>query len=310
MIKNGNKNRNKTGRIKFPVLRFRYRILLYLLTLVFTVLSLFHVTTEYFSYVIGMLFYVLAGCSLFASSYYLVVNVKRSMNEKIKPTILSNAITARLATEYRFRTIVFTVPGTISNVLFAFFNGIIGITSHSAWFGSLAAYYILLSIMRVRTVNKERQMFQIEDIRRRNREEITVYQENSVLFILMAVVLAGMVILLELSLGGKNYPGITIYAVAFYTFYRIILSSVHMIKVRKKQSPLLMIIRKIGWVDACVSMLTLQTAMFASFQDGEEALIRIMNAITGGVVCMIVLSMGIQGLHSIKKLKEIQEEIL
>lgn len=86
------------------------------------------------------------------------------------------------------------------------------------------------------------------------------------------------------------------YAAAFYVFYRVILSIINMIKVNRWKSPLLMIIRKIGYIDACVSLLTLQTAMFASFADGQEELVRLMNGITGAVVSVMVLGMGIQGI--------------
>lgn len=96
--------------------------------------------------------------------------------------------------------------------------------------------------------------------------------------------------------GGKNYPGITIYAVATYTFYKIIVSTIQVIKVGKRKSPILSITRRIGYIDACVSILTLQTAMFASFANGEEEFIKLMNGITGVALCMIVLGLGIQGI--------------
>ena len=58
---------------------------------------------------------------------------------------------------------------------------------------------------------------------------------------------------------------------------------------------LLSITRRIGYIDACVSILTLQTAMFASFAEGEEAFVKLMNGITGTAVCLMVLGLGIQG---------------
>ena len=72
----------------------------------------------------------------------------------------------------------------------------------------------------------------------------------------------------------------------------------------KRKSPLLSITRRIGYIDACVSILTLQTAMFASFADGEEELIKLMNGITGTVVCVMVLGLGIQGIYSSRKEKQ------
>ena len=116
-----------------------------------------------------------------------------------------------------------------------------------------------------------------------------------------AVVLAGAAVLLVNSEGGKSYPGYAIYAVAAYTFYKIIMSTIQVLKVGKRKSPLLTITRRIGYIDACVSILTLQTAMFASFASGQEDFMLMMNAATGAVVCMMVLGLGIQGLCYYRK---------
>ena len=155
--------------------------------------------------------------------------------------------------------------------------------------------------MRAGIVRQEREISVIKEKREHMRRELSVYRRNSVLFLFMAVVLAGAVILLLNAQGGKDYPGLTIYAVATYTFYKIIMSTIQVIKVGKRKSPLLSITRRIGYIDACVSILTLQTAMFASFAEGEEGLIKLMNGITGTVVCLMVLSIGIQGLCFSKK---------
>jgi len=56
-------------------------------------------------------------------------------------------------------------------------------------------------------------------------------------------------------------------------------------------SLLLRMIRNIGYADALVSLVSLQTAMFVSFGDGTDT--RTMNLLTGGVVCLMILLMGI-----------------
>ena len=233
----------------------------------------------------------------------MVLDIKYGIKEIIKPGIEANPYASRVVSDYRLRTILFAVPGLASNVIFAVFNGITGVISHSAWFGSLSAYYILLSVMRIGAVKQERKFSKMKHDTEWMKKEIAIYRKNSVLFIMMAVVLGGMVILLESSLGGKTYPGFTIYAAATYAFYRIIMSTINMIKVRKRKSPLLTIIQRIGYIDACVSILTLQTAMFASFSENEEEFIKLMNGITGIVVCLMVLGLGIQGIYSSKKMK-------
>ncbi|MGN0364757.1 MAG: hypothetical protein ACI4E5_02305 [Suilimivivens sp.] len=286
-----------------PSLCLQYRFLLYFVTTVCIALALLDVTVHCFPYIVGITFYVLAAITLTASCYYIIIHIRQDIREIIKPAIAANPYTNKVATDYRWRTIWFAVPGMVSNLIFAAFNGVIGITSHSAWFGTLSAYYILLSIMRAGIVRQERKIAVIKEKREHMRRELSVYRRNSVLFIFLAVVLVGAVILLLNSQGGKNYPGFTIYAVATYTFYKIIMSTIQVIKVGKRKSPLLSITRRIGYIDACVSILTLQTAMFASFADGEEELIKLMNGITGAILCVMVLGLGIQGICSSKKEK-------
>lgn len=295
--------KKKSIRKYIPSLRLRYRILLYLLTIVCIVLSLVNVSANCFPYMAGIVFYTLAALTLTASCYYMIVHIRQDIRETIKPAIAANPYTNKVTTDYRMRTILFAVPGMVSNIIFAAFNGMVGITSHSAWFGTLSAYYILLSIMRAGIVRQERRIAAVKEKQEHMRRELLVYRRNSVLFIFMAIVLVGAVILLLNSQGGKHYPGFTIYAVAAYAFYKIIMSTIQVIRVGKRKSPLLSITRKIGYIDACVSILTLQTAMFASFADGEEEFAKLMNGITGAVLCVMVLGLGIHGICSYNKMK-------
>ena len=64
-------------------------------------------------------------------------------------------------------------------------------------------------------------------------------------------------------------------------------------------------IRNIGAADALVSMLTLQAAMFASFQDKNSLNTNQMNAITGLTVCILISILGISMIwYAWKKKKE------
>ena len=105
----------------------------------------------------------------------------------------------------------------------------------------------------------------------------------------MAVVLCGAVVLLIREEGGKHYAGFLIFAVAAYTFYKIILAVINLIKVRRMKSPLLLAIRNIGYADALVAVLSLQTAI----GEGEEQNTQWMNGMTGVAVCLMILAIGI-----------------
>lgn len=299
-MKNQKETKKEISRY-IPSLSLQYQFLLYFVTIICIVLALLQVALTCFPFLAGIVCYVLAAITLTISSYYIIIYIRQDIREVIKPAITANPYTNKVTTDYRWRTILFAASGMVSNIVFAIFNGIIGIISCSTWFGTLAAYYILLSIMRIGVVRQERKLANVKEKQERMRQELSVYRMNSILFIFMAGVLAGMVILLLNAQGGKDYSELMIYAVATYTFYKIITSTIEVIRVEKRKSPLLSIIKRIGYIDACVSILTLQTAMFTTFAEREDSLIKLMNGLTGTIVCIIVLGLGIQGLCLAKK---------
>ena len=294
-------NLKKVSIPRMPKLRMMQKILLYLGTALFAVLALADVVLGLFPYAVGIAVYVMAAITLFSSVYYLVGDFRHEYKDVVKPKVTSNPYVGKLTSDFRLRTFTFAVPSIIGNLVFAISNAVTGIYSHSAWFGSLAAYYILLSLMRISAVRQDKIISTLDDKAESMKREIAVYKKDSILFIFLAIVLAGMVVLLEFSQGGKEYPGLMIYVAALYVCIKAVTSSVNIAKGEKQGSPLLAIVRRIGYVDAYVSILTLQTAMFAAFAQGEETLIKVMNALTGGFVCILVLGMGINGMISKKK---------
>ncbi len=81
-------------------------------------------------------------------------------------------------------------------------------------------------------------------------------------------------------------------------FYKLTMSIINMVKARKEKSLLLITLRNIGYSDALVSLLSLQTALFAAFGQAEDEFIPVMNALTGAAVCLMVLGLGIYMVHN------------
>ncbi len=89
------------------------------------------------------------------------------------------------------------------------------------------------------------------------------------------------------------YQGYLIFAVALYDFYTLISSIVYMVKTRKKHTPVIVSVKTINFAASMVSMLTLQTAMFASFGGETGAEFQaLMNILTGTAVCLILIIWG------------------
>lgn len=282
---------------KLLELRLIYRVLIYFATVITAAFTIWCAVVEPVNQNFLIPLYVLAAILLTAAVFYLVRDIKYVKIAVIKPKIHENEFTNKVASDYRFRTFMFLIPGITGNIVFAAINAVNGIVGHSAWFGSLAAYYILLCMMRIGAGMQERRFYLMENTDDKKYKELAIYYRNSILFIFMAWVLGGLIVLLELSEGGKEYPGFTIYVMAAYVFYRFIMSTIQLFKVKKQSSMLLRIVRKIGYVDASVSVLTLQTALLAAFSNEDYIFHKYMNGATGTVVFLIVLGFGVQGVY-------------
>lgn len=299
----------KDRKRKVPILRWEYRGLIYICLLFTAALSILNVKKEIFQVLPGTLIYVLAACSLTLTCCYLISDVKSAIFKIrviIRPLLAKYRLAGRLVDDYRYRTVTFTAAGLLLNMIFAVFNGAIGIINRSAWYVTLSVYYVLLSVVRYWAVNYEKRISKIEPIRKRKLVELAVYRNCSILFIVMTAALGGMVILTLRAHGGKHYPGFTIYAFALYAFIKIPLAVAGRIKVIRMKSPLLMTIRSIGYADACAAVLSLQTAMLSSFGNEElgEQGAGLMNAGTGAAVCLMVFCMGIYGIYWAEKRKK------
>ena len=217
-----------------------------------------------------------------------------------------NHITKRLYEDYIFRTVFIMYISFAINIIYAAAYGINGVLKASLWLKTLSAYYIFLSITRFiimrMTVKVRRKTY-------RAAKEKFIWRRYLAVGILLfssAAIFSAFTIILINGEGGKHYAGYFIYVMCIYTFYKGISAVRNLIKAKKMKDPLMSMIRHIGQADALLSILSLQTAMFASFaQPGENTaeFIRTMNGITGGLVCVIILFLGIS--MSVRAIREL-----
>lgn len=121
---------------------------------------------------------------------------------------------------------------------------------------------------------------------------------------LTSLPLAGMVILSSLKDRGVYHNEIVMITIALYTFIKITLATVNLVKTKgKKVSVTLNTLRHISFADAAVSIFSLQRSMLVSFGGMAEGNIRIFNIVVGSVVCFVVflLGLGLLGIHTKQK---------
>ena len=230
---------------------------------------------------------------------------------KARGWLRSNPYASRYLEDIPFRVWISLRVSLTINLLYAAVNAFSGLYYHSVWFGTLAAYYLFLAVMR----------FLLVRYGRRNNSgagmaaELKRCRVCGAILILMNMALAGVVILVLHQNRSFQYAGSLIYAMALYTFYTTIMAVIHVIRYRKYQSPVMSAAKAVNLAAALVSMLSLETAMLTQFDNGTTSPFfrQSMIASTGGAVCAIVVGMGISMIaystRRLKKLKDMPLEI-
>ena len=280
-------------------------LLVYISTAAAAVLSIIQAGKQILPWIAGIVVYVLAAVLLTLSCVFFYHDLRENVIKKILEVIKKNPLGERFLADYTFRTILTTLPAFLINVAYTVYNGVIGIMNQSVWFITMAVYYSLLGIMRYRAVSTGRKISRLDDREQIRKKELSVIKTDGILLLVLNLALSGVVLLTIAQDTAKRYSEIMVISIAAYTFYNITMAVVNMVKVRKTKSPILITIRNIGAADALVSMLTLQAAMFASFQDKNSLNTNQMNAITGLSVCILISILGISMIwYAWKKKKE------
>ena len=204
----------------------------------------------------------------------------------------------RLFTEYGFRAILFSVGSFLLDLAFAVYNGSVAIVIRSVWFGALAAYYVLLIVLRGIILvyhvfrRKAVKAGQTEDITKR--KDTRIYCVCGVVLLLLPIALSFAILQMVRANDSFVHTGITIYVYAIYAFYKIIVSVYNFVKTRRSSEMTVRASKNINLADAMVSILALQTAMFREFDTaGDVVNIARMNAVTGAVVCGLTVALGV-----------------
>lgn len=167
------------------------------------------------------------------------------------------------------------------NFVYAVGNCAVGFLSHSWWFITVGAYYAVLAVTR----------FAVLQIKRDS--ELFVRRMTGILLVVLSVCIVGVNILSALKERGTAFHEIIMIAIATYTFTKITLAIIGMVKAKKAASPVFKTLRNIALADACVSVYTMQRSMLQSFPGLTPVEIQIFNILTGTAVWLIVLFLGI-----------------
>lgn len=227
-----------------------------------------------------------------AYSLIIVCTAAVTLIQKIRRGILDNRYARRYLKDHSFKVWISLHLSLCINLLYAGMNGFFGLSAHSVWFGTLAAYYLFLALMRFMLLRYAHHHAFGSDPAREWRQ----YGICGLLLVLMNLTLSAVIILVLAQDERFRYAGSLIYAVALYTFYITVMAVVNIVRIRRYQSPVLSAARAVNLAAALVSMLSLEIAMLTQFggkMPEDIRFSRIMIASSGAVIFLFIVGMGI-----------------
>lgn len=250
---------------------------------------------------VAIVSYVLAFYTLMVWCFkipYLIRFFKEFKNE--------NKYARRWLDDTHLRVNVSLYGSLILNTAYAVFQLGLGFWHHTFWYYSMAGYYIALAVMRFFLVRHTSKHTPGEKMY----EELIKYRACGIVFLLMNLTLSVMVFFMIYWNRTFNHHEITTIAMAAYTFTAFVLAVVNVVKYRRFNSPVYSASKAISLAAVCVSMLTLESTMLTTFDDGTMDLLmrRLFLGLSGGIISIFIIVMAIYMIiQSNKKLKQLAE---
>ena len=223
--------------------------------------------------------------------------------KQIKQKVYDNPWGNRYMTDRAFRTKVSLYLSQFINVLYALLMTAQFFLYRSWWFIVLAGYYLILSVMRFVLA----WYIHGNEIGEHLLSEWKRARICACILLLVNLSLSSAILMILYQEHGYDYKGILIYVMAAYTFYITTNAVIQLIRHRKSGSPVIATAKVISLSAALVSMLNLETAMFAQF--GEEMpkeSQQLMIMLTGAGISIVIITLSV--LLIVQANKEIRRE--
>lgn len=202
------------------------------------------------------------------------------------------------------------ISGMLMNFVYALFHMLMGWITRSTWTGSQGAYQLIMALIHAVLLHYERNMVKAETQRKRMYVGWSGFQTSGVLLLVLHLTMTGLVFQMVWKGETEDYPGVLIFGVAAYTFYKLTMAILRVVQYRKNASPLWGAARNIDLSEALMNLFTLQAALLSVFGNPEQENFRfLMNTLFGGAVCLMAVGGAIGMIsHGKKRKKEIAGE--
>ena len=236
--------------------------------------------------------------------YLLVAFLYRQYKKKVEPKVLSTETGRALFGTYGASNVFWSLVALLINIGYAVLNIVLAVLLNSLWYGLIAIFYAVLMGARIIII------FLARHIARKywmNKTEL-LYAELKV-----SIGSGGLIFLMDLSMAfavtfmitntPPNSSGkIAAIGLAAYTFYKIILAIINLVRSKKNGDPIVTALRNISMADACMSMVNTTITLDMTFGSGNLAAAKNLAALLAvGITLFISIHSFVKGIIMLSK---------
>ncbi len=171
------------------------------------------------------------------------------------------------------------------NLGYGLFKTVSGILLGTAWVWADGLYNLVQGIIQLGQITQHRRRLPLE-------QQWKSYRAAGWMVLVMHLTMTGLVFMMIHRGQAEEYPGYMIFATAAFAFYKLITAFVDVARDRKHRSPVDSSVYLLDLTQALFSLFSLQVAMLHAFDDGSIN-VKLVNSLTGGAVCLLVVGTGI-----------------
>lgn len=195
-------------------------------------------------------------------------------------------------TNYNFKTLIGSAGSFLVTTAFALYNGFLGLRYGSVWNGCICVYYILLSVTRgiIPFVEKKNLVLSENAVKKRR---ILTFRITSVIMLVTDIALIIPIALMVLNTRSVNMGLIPSITMATYTTFKIVTAAINIKKAGKSDNILVREIGTINFIDACVSVLTLQNTLIIVNQGENSGDMFLLSAISSAAIFLLIATVSV-----------------
>lgn len=201
-----------------------------------------------------------------------------------------NKFINKMKNDYVFRTFALSVLSLFVTVAFTGYNVFLAVVYKSSWNLSISVYYALLLCIRACVIFAEYKFYKagFSDTRKQSGRKKLFLSQSLLLFIIDLALIAP-ITMMATEQKAVDYSEIPAITIAAYTVYKIVSATVNYFKTRSGNHLSVRILRNVNFIDALVSLLSLQYTLIMTFGGGFDGDMRILCAVSSFAVWALII---------------------